>query len=80
MTHQREWIKCKRGHFFDEENTRVNYSGGMPRRVCRACERERARFVYPFKRARLNKVQRDRRALSKMIARQADAAREVGVW
>lgn len=32
--------RCKRGHAFDEENTRITAAGSW---VCRACNKERAR-------------------------------------
>lgn len=34
--------RCKRGHLYTEENTRVAIRGGKRKRECRACEREDA--------------------------------------
>jgi hypothetical protein len=34
---------CKRGHLFDEENTRITKKGGRAYRACRACARDHQR-------------------------------------
>lgn len=38
-----ELTHCKRGHAFDDENTRIDSKGG---RVCLACKRQKAREHY----------------------------------
>lgn len=42
-SHGRTLTHCKRGHEFSPDNTRRSTSGGIERRICITCDRDKAR-------------------------------------